>query len=104
MGIDTPTREELLEELSHYRDILKPYITDTTKLIWSIIDEGRSVLLEGAQGTMLDIDHGTYPFVTSSTQLVQVACLGLGLSPKDIGDVTGIAKSILDKGWNGPFS
>ncbi len=103
MGIDTPTREELLEELSHYRDILKPYITDTTKLIWSVIDEGRSVLLEGAQGTMLDIDHGTYPFVTSSTTISAGACLGLGLSPKDIGDVTGIAKAYCTRVGNGPF-
>ncbi len=81
MGIDTPTREELLEELSHYRDILKPYITDTTKLIWSVIDEGRSVLLEGAQGTMLDIDHGTYPFETHQPTISAGGCLGLGLRP-----------------------
>jgi len=103
MGIDIPNRDELIEELSHYRDALKPFITDTTKLIWSVLEDNKKVLLEGAQGTMLDIDHGTYPFVTSSTTISAGACLGLGLSPKDIGDVTGIAKAYCTRVGNGPF-
>jgi adenylosuccinate synthase len=103
MGIDIPNRDELIEELSSYRDILKPFITDTTQLLWRVLREDKRVLLEGAQGTMLDIDHGTYPFVTSSTTISAGACLGLGLNPKDIGDVTGIAKAYCTRVGNGPF-
>ncbi|HHH51316.1 MAG TPA: adenylosuccinate synthase, partial [Campylobacterales bacterium] len=66
MEIPTPTKESLVEELEGYRKVLEPHITDTTQMMWKILDEGKKVLLEGAQGTMLDIDHGTYPFVTSS--------------------------------------
>ncbi len=103
MGIETPNSEELLSELQGYRDTLAPYITDTTQLMWQIIDEGRRILLEGAQGTMLDIDHGTYPFVTSSTTVTAGACAGLGINPKDIGKVTGIAKAYCTRVGNGPF-
>jgi adenylosuccinate synthase len=103
MGIETPKRAELISELEGYRDILAPYITDTTQLMWQIIDEGKRILLEGAQGTMLDIDHGTYPFVTSSTTVTAGACAGLGINPKDIGKVTGIAKAYCTRVGNGPF-
>jgi adenylosuccinate synthase len=103
LEIKRPTESELLELLNSYRDNLEPYITDTTKLIWEYLDKGKKVLLEGAQGTMLDIDHGTYPFVTSSNTVSAGACTGLGLSPKDIGEVTGIAKAYCTRVGNGPF-
>lgn len=103
MKIDTPKKEELLKELQGYKDILSPYITDTTQLLWQVLKEDKKVLLEGAQGTMLDIDHGTYPFVTSSTTISSGACAGLGISPKDIGKVTGIAKAYCTRVGNGPF-
>jgi adenylosuccinate synthase len=103
MNIDTPKRDELISQLEGYRDTLAPYITDTTQLMWRIIDEGKKILLEGAQGTMLDIDHGTYPFVTSSTTVSAGACSGLGINPKDIGKVTGIAKAYCTRVGNGPF-
>ena len=103
MGVKTPAQEALESELQSYKEILAPYIVDTTQLMWKILDEDKKVLLEGAQGTMLDIDHGTYPYVTSSTTVSAGACAGLGLSPKDIGKVTGIAKAYCTRVGNGPF-
>jgi adenylosuccinate synthase len=72
-------------------------------MVWKYLDEDKRVLLEGAQGTMLDIDHGTYPFVTSSNTVSASACTGLGVNPKDIGNVTGIAKAYCTRVGNGPF-
>ncbi len=103
LEIDFPTKEELKKELKEYRDKLLPFITDTTKLVWTLLKENKKVLLEGAQGTLLDIDHGTYPFVTSSNTISAGACSGLGLSPKDIGNILGIAKAYCTRVGNGPF-
>jgi adenylosuccinate synthase len=103
MEVETPTQEFLMNEIEGYRRELEPYITDTTQLIWRVLDEGKRILLEGAQGTMLDIDHGTYPYVTSSTTVSAGACSGLGLNPKDLGRVTGIAKAYCTRVGNGPF-
>jgi len=103
MGVDAPVEAELLAELESYKEVLAPYICDTTQLMWEILDADKKVLLEGAQGTMLDIDHGTYPYVTSSTTVSAGACSGLGLNPKDLGTVTGIAKAYCTRVGNGPF-
>ncbi len=103
MEMNAPEEEALLAELQGYKDILGEYITDTTQLMWKIIDEDKKILLEGAQGTMLDIDHGTYPYVTSSTTVSAGACSGLGINPKDLGKVTGIAKAYCTRVGNGPF-
>ena len=103
MGVEAPDERELLAELTHYKEVLSPYICDTTQLMWEILDADKKVLLEGAQGTMLDIDHGTYPYVTSSTTVSAGACSGLGINPKDIGTVTGIAKAYCTRVGNGPF-
>ena len=103
MEVELPSERGLLEELEGYKTILAPYIVDTTKMMWDILAEDKRVLLEGAQGTMLDIDHGTYPYVTSSTTVSAGACSGLGLSPKDLGKVTGIAKAYCTRVGNGPF-
>ncbi len=103
MGVDCPDEDALKEDLKRYRDGLMPYITDTTQMIWRELAEGRKILLEGAQGTMLDIDHGTYPYVTSSNTVAGGACTGMGLAPKTIGRVTGIAKAYCTRVGNGPF-
>ncbi len=103
MGVASPKRDALLAELEGYRSVLSPYIVDTTLLVWKALESGDKMLLEGAQGTMLDIDHGTYPYVTSSTTVSAGACSGLGLNPKDIGKVTGIAKAYCTRVGNGPF-
>jgi len=103
LEIPTPVKADLIAELNGYAEILAPHIVDTTVLMWKILDEGKKVLLEGAQGTMLDIDHGTYPYVTSSTTVSAGACSGLGINPKDLGKVTGIAKAYCTRVGNGPF-
>ncbi len=103
LEIETPNKNELLDELEGYKEKLSPFITDTTQLVWRALDEDKKILLEGAQGTMLDIDHGTYPYVTSSSTVSAGACTGLGLNPKDIGKVTGIVKAYCTRVGNGPF-
>jgi len=103
MGVAQPDEAELLAQLEGYKAVLEPYITDTTLLVWEALEQEKKVLLEGAQGTMLDIDHGTYPYVTSSTTVSAGAASGLGIAPRDIGRVTGIAKAYTTRVGNGPF-
>jgi len=103
MEVEVPNKEFLLTEIEGYKKVLAPHITDTTQLIWKVLDGESKVLLEGAQGTMLDIDHGTYPYVTSSTTVSAGACSGLGINPKDLGTITGIAKAYCTRVGNGPF-
>lgn len=103
LEVKMPSRDELEVELEGYAKELLPFITDTTTLLWKCMDEDKRILLEGAQGTLLDIDHGTYPFVTSSSTISAGACIGLGLSPKSIGKITGIAKAYCTRVGNGPF-
>ncbi|MCT7473331.1 adenylosuccinate synthase [Aliarcobacter cryaerophilus] len=103
LDIKTPTKTELLNELEDYSSKLAQYITNTTNMVWKALEENKRVLLEGAQGTLLDIDHGTYPYVTSSSTVSGGACTGLGLNPKDIGDITGIVKAYCTRVGNGPF-
>ena len=104
LGVTFPSKDELKEELKLYQDTLLPYVADTTNYLWDLLELGEAkILLEGAQGTMLDIDHGTYPYVTSSNTIAAGACTGLGLAPKDIGKVIGIAKAYCTRVGNGPF-
>lgn len=103
LEIDTPNEKELLELLESYKKELAPLIANTTIMVWDAIDADKKILLEGAQGTLLDIDHGTYPYVTSSSTVSAGACTGLGISPKDIGQVTGIVKAYTTRVGNGPF-
>jgi len=103
MSITPQDEIELISELEGYKEKLAPFITDTTQLVWKALDDNKRILLEGAQGTLLDIDHGTYPFVTSSATVSAGACTGLGINPKDIGKVTGIVKAYCTRVGNGPF-
>ncbi len=103
LGINIPNKADLEKELVGYAKALLPYISNTTQQVWNALKENQKVLLEGAQGTMLDIDHGTYPYVTSSSTISAGACTGLGISPKDIGNVIGIAKAYCTRVGNGPF-
>jgi len=103
LGIAAPDAAALKAELQGYVDVLLPYLANTTKMVWELLADDKNVLLEGAQGTMLDIDHGTYPYVTSSSTIAAGACIGLGISPKDIGKVTGIVKAYCTRVGNGPF-
>src|SRR3954463_13473940 len=82
---------------------LEQYIADTTTLVHDVLDHNGTVVFEGAQGTLLDIDHGTYPFVTSSNPVSASACTGTGVGPKDIDEVWGIAKAYATRVGSGPF-
>ncbi|MSN96146.1 adenylosuccinate synthase [Campylobacter sp. FMV-PI01] len=103
LNITIPEKSDVLNELEGYKKILAPFITDTTKMIWQALDDNKNVLLEGAQGTLLDIDHGTYPFVTSSNTVCAGACVGVGINPKDVGNVIGILKAYSTRVGYGPF-
>lgn len=103
LGVELSSEAELYRDLLAHSQQLSPLITDTTKLVWQLLDEGKKVLIEGAQGAMLDIDHGTYPFVTSSNTIAAGACTGLGLSPKELGKVIGIIKAYTTRVGNGEF-
>jgi adenylosuccinate synthase len=93
----------MTEEYRTFGHRLEPFIADTTRIVWDALDHDRTVVFEGAQGTLLDIDHGTYPFVTSSNPVAGAACVGTGVGPKDIDDVWGIAKAYPTRVGAGPF-
>lgn len=103
LHVETPSKEELLAQLKSYKEKLAPFIANTTNMVWDALDKNKKILLEGAQGTLLDIDHGTYPYVTSSSTVSAGACTGLGINPKDIGIVTGIVKAYTTRVGHGPF-
>jgi adenylosuccinate synthase len=95
--------DEVVEEYATYAEALRPRIADTSLLIWQALRDGKEVLLEGAQGTMLDVDHGTYPFVTSSSPVAGGACAGTGIGPREIGRVIGITKAYTTRVGSGPL-
>jgi adenylosuccinate synthase len=99
-ALDLHTMTEEYRTLGHR---LEEHIADTAKIVWDSLDSGRLVIYEGAQGTMLDIDHGTYPFVTSSNPVAGAACVGAGVGPKDIHDAWGITKAYTTRVGAGPF-
>ncbi|MDA7681647.1 adenylosuccinate synthase [Verrucomicrobiales bacterium] len=94
---------QIIEELNSAASRLKPFICETTTYLHERIAEGKSLLFEGAQGTYLDIDHGTYPFVTSSNTTAGGACTGSGVSPRNIDNVTCVAKAYTTRVGSGPF-
>ncbi|MCQ3803213.1 MAG: adenylosuccinate synthase [bacterium] len=94
---------EIVSQYLEMADGLLPYVTDTSLLLWEAIANGREVLFEGAQGTLLDIDHGTYPFVTSSNPTAGGALIGAGLGPTAIDAVVGVAKAYISRVGSGPF-
>jgi len=93
----------MTDEYVTYGHRLEPHITDTALLCHETLEEGGTVVFEGAQGTMLDIDHGTYPFVTSSNPVAGAACVGAGVGPKAIDEVWGVAKAYVTRVGEGPF-
>ncbi len=95
--------EAMLKSYSEYGRVLKKYLADTSILINRAIKEGKSVLFEGAQGTLLDLDHGTYPYVTSSHPVAGAACIGAGIGPTKIDRVVGVAKAYTTRVGEGPF-
>ena len=97
------TVDEVLDEYLGYAQILKPYVADTALLLDQALKSGKNVLLEGSQGTLLDVDHGTYPFVTSSNPTAGGASTGSGIGPTKITRVIGILKAYTTRVGSGPF-
>ncbi|HMJ01475.1 MAG TPA: adenylosuccinate synthase [Conexibacter sp.] len=95
--------QAITEEYLAYGHRLSEHIQDTTRLVWDKLDAEATVIFEGAQGALLDIDHGTYPFVTSSNPTAAAACIGSGVGPKDIDEVWGITKAYGTRVGAGPF-
>jgi adenylosuccinate synthase len=95
--------QSMTDEYLTYGHVLEPYIADTSRLVLQRLDRGEMVVFEGAQGALLDIDHGTYPFVTSSNPVAGAACIGAGVGPKDIDEVWGVAKAYVTRVGAGPF-
>jgi adenylosuccinate synthase len=93
----------MTEEYVTYGHRLEPYISDTAMLCHETLRDGGTVVFEGAQGTLLDIDHGTYPFVTSSNPIAGAACVGAGVGPKAMDEVWGVAKAYATRVGEGPF-
>ena len=95
--------DEVVAEYLEYAEILRPYVCDTVLLLDEALKAGKTVLLEGSQGTLLDVDHGTYPFVTSSNPTAGGACTGSGIGPTKITSVIGILKAYTTRVGSGPF-
>jgi adenylosuccinate synthase len=102
-GTDPLDPIKMYDEYAEAAERVRPFVTDTEKLLNDAIREGQSVMFEGAQGTMLDIDHGTYPFVTSSSATAGGAVTGTGVGPTMIGTVVGVTKAYVTRVGEGPF-
>jgi len=95
--------DEILDGLRPVISLLEPYICNTTQLLHDAISAGKQIILEGAQGSLLDIDHGTYPYVTSSSPTAGGACVGSGIPPSAITNAIGITKAYSTRVGNGPY-
>jgi adenylosuccinate synthase len=97
------SKDEILKEYSSFRSRIKPFVTNTSVFLAEAIDKGQRILFEGAQGCLLDIDHGTYPYVTSSNTVAGNACAGAGIGPTFIDYVLGVSKAYTTRVGEGPF-
>ena len=95
--------DDIIDKFSNYKDIVTDHIADTSLLIANAIKNKKTILFEGAQGTLLDIDHGTYPFVTSSNTSSGNAAIGSGVGPKNIDKIVGVTKAYISRVGSGPF-
>lgn len=102
-GTEGVSAEELYGALQAYAEKFRKHVADTGVVLHQAVSEGKNILFEGAQGTLLDIDHGTYPFVTSSNPTAGAACIGAGVGPRVINTVMGIAKAYTTRVGGGPF-
>jgi len=102
-GVGGFTAQEIAEPYLAYAERIRPFVADTVAIINDAIDAGKNVLFEGAQGTLLDIDFGTYPYVTSSHPIAGGACVGAGVGPARIGTVIGVVKAYTSRVGDGPF-
>jgi len=102
-GAAVPNLDELVKEYLAYGEEIRPFVRDASRFLYDEIRKGKNVLFEGAHGVLLDLDHGTYPFVTSSSTTAGGACTGCGIGPTSIDTVVGIVKAYTTRVGNGPF-
>jgi adenylosuccinate synthase len=102
-GAEPLDANEIIDQALAHAQRLGPFVTDTSVYLNKALDEGKTMLFEGAQGTLLDIDHGTYPFVTSSNTTAGGACTGSGVGPTRINEIIGVTKAYMTRVGNGPF-
>jgi len=102
-GLEPLDPQEIFENYKKYGEIIKPYVAETSYMINKLYSEGKNIMLEGAQGTLLDVDHGTYPFVTSSNPTAGGAFTGTGLAPQSLNNVVGVLKAYTTRVGSGPF-
>lgn len=102
-GYEPLDADSIITEYEGYAKILAPYVKDTINIIHQSLEENKNILCEGAQATLLDIDFGTYPFVTSSSPSIGGVCTGTGIGAKDIGEVYGVLKAYSSKVGEGPY-
>ena len=102
-GGEALSYDEVLKEYLEYAEMIKPFVRDTSVEVYNRIKQGKNVLFEGAQGALLDIDYGTYPFVTSSSTIAGGVCTGAGIGPTMIDSAVGIAKAYTTRVGKGPF-
>jgi adenylosuccinate synthase len=102
-GTETFTAEQVVAELEPYLEKVRPFVANTSLLINEMLEAGKTVLFEGAQGTMLDIDHGTYPYVSSSNPIAGAVCVGAGIGPQWIERVIGVVKAYITRVGGGPM-
>lgn len=101
--VDPINFDDIFESYYEYGQELKKYVTDTSRIVNDALDQGKKVLFEGAQGVMLDVDHGTYPYVTASNPIAGGVCTGVGVGPNKINTVVGICKAYSTRVGAGPF-
>lgn len=102
-GLDPLDMDEVFDKYRQYGNRIKKYIVNTTSLISEALDNNKKVMFEGAQGTMLDIDHGTYPYVTSSSTIAGGVCVGAGIGPSRLDEILGVVKAYTTRVGSGPF-
>jgi len=102
-GRDPIDPNEIINEFKTYKEIINNHVKDTSLMISNAIKEGKNILFEGAQGTLLDIDHGTYPFVTSSNTSSANAAIGSGIGPLNLNKIVGVTKAYISRVGSGPF-
>jgi adenylosuccinate synthase len=103
LGAPPPNKEQIIKEALAFGEKIKPYVRDVSFGLYQALKSGKHILFEGAQGTLLDLDHGTYPFVTSSNTIAGGACTGAGLGPTAFSSVIGVSKAYTTRVGEGPF-
>lgn len=102
-GLEELNVDSIVEKYLEFDKLIDPYVTDISTVLNDLIDQGKEIIVEGAQGALLDLDHGTYPYVTSSNPTSGGACTGLGIPPTKIDEIIGIVKAYTTRVGNGPF-